>query len=1045
MMTINRIISLNSRKVSDRVAMRAPISRSADAPARGRAELRTSGLVRSLLAGGALMASLLCGPKMEAQTTPAAQPLIVADFNHDGIPDVLVPSSTTPTATIAFGAVPYGTFSSSAKAVTFPALCNSFPQGSLVVGDFNGDGLPDIAFFCGSTTGVMLGNGDGTFAAVQNITVVSSQLAVAGDFNKDGKLDLVVIGAPGDGGTQSIQFLAGNGDGTFATAVVSNLTQQGYSAPVAADINGDGFLDIVLGSFSTANGATPSVDVFGNNKDGTFGVVATGVYGPSASANLSASASASSIIAGNVFGSGVNDLIVPDTGTSAGLFLIQNTGAAGSFSLGTPSKTAVAGLTAALPGFFGGTPSIDLFVANGTSISALANDGTGNYTASYTGLSVAATSPLFAVADANLDGYSDVYTASLSSGALQISANVTTGSATATSQPFSLGIGTKNVSAAWSGNTNLLASTATGQQIVLGAATVSSVTSNLNPSVVGQSVTFTTHVAPSVPTDTIATGAIVLYDGTKMLTSGTLDGTGSFSYTTTTLTQATHLITAAYAGDSYFAASTSTVLSQVVNHAPAVASNLTWATPAAIVYGTALTGAQLNATATDATGAVIPGTFAYTPAAGTVLDAGTRTLSVAFTPTDPLSFLPATGSVALTVTEAAPVLSWAAPASIAYGVPLGAAQLDASVVGVTGAALPGTYTYSPISGTVLAPGTQTLSVSFVPTNAVDYTNATGSVKLVVSGVTVASFTPNTANLGDPATKITITGAGFVSTSVVQVNGTAIPTTLVSGTVLTAIVPATDFTKPGTLQITVADPSVELVSAALTLTVNAPNIGATVTAPPTTPPGSQPTVTVTLTQPYPVDLVGTLTIGFARAGTPQLIDPSLQFAAGGLTFSFPIPANTTTVPAVQLQAGTIAGTITVPLTLTAGGVDVTPTGLAPVTIVVPPAAPSVSGMTVTRGADQLTVVMHGFSNTREVVNAKFHFTAAPGATLATTDLTLPADTIFNVQWFDTAPSDAYGSTFTYTQIFNTSDAAATIGSVDATLTNTVGASTSITAK
>ena len=61
---------------------------------------------------------------------------------------------------------------------------------------------------------------------------------------------------------------------------------------------------------------------------------------------------------------------------------------------------------------------------------------------------------------------------------------------------------------------------------------------------------------------------------------------------------------------------------------------------------------------------------------------------------------------------------------------------------VNGAALPGVFTYTPPAGTVLSPGTQTLAVSFTPTNTVDYANATGSVKLVVSGVTVASFTPN---------------------------------------------------------------------------------------------------------------------------------------------------------------------------------------------------------------------------------------------------------------------------------------------------------------
>jgi hypothetical protein len=377
----------------------------------------------------------------------------------------------------------------------------------------------------------------------------------------------------------------------------------------------------------------------------------------------------------------------------------------------------------------------------------------------------------------------------------------------------------------------------------------------------------------------------------------------------------------------------------------------------------------LNAAALDSSGNNIPGTFAYTPASGTVLDAGTKALSVTFTPTDSLSFLATTKTVTLTVTQAAPVLTWATPASIAFGVPLTATQLNATAAGVTGAALPGTFAYTPAAGTVLNAGTQTLSVSFVPTNALDYTDATASVSLVVTA----------------------------------------------------------------------------------------SVSATVTAPPTTPPGSQTTIAVALAKTYPVDLNVTLNLAFASSTTPQITNnQQLQLAcqdaasnctlnATNTTLTFIVPANTTTVPVILLQAGTIAGTITVPVTLTAGGSNVTPPNLLPAVIQVPAAVPALSGMTLARTGSQLTIVMHGFSNTREVVNAKFHFTAAPGAALGTTDLTLPADTIFNANWFDTTPSEAYGSTFTYTQIFNTSDDASSIGSVDATLTNSIGVSTSITAK
>ena len=75
---------------------------------------------------------------------------------------------------------------------------------------------------------------------------------------------------------------------------------------------------------------------------------------------------------------------------------------------------------------------------------------------------------------------------------------------------------------------------------------------------------------------------------------------------------------------------------------------ITWSTPGDIAYGTALSSTQLNATAN------VPGTFAYTPAAGTLLKAGKQTLSAAFTPTDTKTYSAATASVQLTVDQATP-------------------------------------------------------------------------------------------------------------------------------------------------------------------------------------------------------------------------------------------------------------------------------------------------------------------------------------------------------------------------------------------------------
>jgi 2-keto-3-deoxy-6-phosphogluconate aldolase len=144
-----------------------------------------------------------------------------------------------------------------------------------------------------------------------------------------------------------------------------------------------------------------------------------------------------------------------------------------------------------------------------------------------------------------------------------------------------------------------------------------------------------------------------------------------------------------------------------------------WPTPAVISYGTALGAAQLNATAQA------PGSFVYSPAAGEVLAAGTHTLSVTFTPKNTADEAVTRATVSLTVVKATPIITWSTPAAIPYGSLLSAAQLNASAL------VPGTFVYTPAAGNVLAAGRQTLSVTFAPTDTVDYTTAQSSVSLLV--------------------------------------------------------------------------------------------------------------------------------------------------------------------------------------------------------------------------------------------------------------------------------------------------------------------------
>jgi len=151
--------------------------------------------------------------------------------------------------------------------------------------------------------------------------------------------------------------------------------------------------------------------------------------------------------------------------------------------------------------------------------------------------------------------------------------------------------------------------------------------------------------------------------------------------------------------------------------------SITWATPAAISYGTALSSTQLNATAS------VVGIFAYSPAAGTVLTAGTQTLSVTFTPTDTTDYNIVTTTVTQTVNKAMPIITWSTPTAITYGTALSATQLDAT------STVAGTFAYTSSAGTVLIAGTQTLSVTFTPTDTVDYNTAAATVALTVNKAT----------------------------------------------------------------------------------------------------------------------------------------------------------------------------------------------------------------------------------------------------------------------------------------------------------------------
>jgi hypothetical protein len=200
------------------------------------------------------------------------QSVKIADVNNDGIPDLLVAHlcATTNPANCGLntpGSV--GVLLGHDGIFTLVKTYNpgGFQTTSLAVADVNGDGQPDlvVANFGSNTVGVLLGNGDGTFKKAVTYPAGVSPISVAvADVNGDGKPDLVIANNQ-DNGNGSVGVLLGNGDGTFASIV--NYASGGFApqSVAVADLNGDGKPDVLVSNSNSNN-----VGVLLGKGDGTF-------------------------------------------------------------------------------------------------------------------------------------------------------------------------------------------------------------------------------------------------------------------------------------------------------------------------------------------------------------------------------------------------------------------------------------------------------------------------------------------------------------------------------------------------------------------------------------------------------------------------------------------------------------------------------------------------------------------------------------------------------------------------------------------------------
>jgi hypothetical protein len=362
----------------------------------------------------------------------------VGDFNDDGIQDLVIANDGSNSVTILLGNGD-GTFTAAAT----PPGTFSGPD-DIVVGDFNGDGKLDLAILNGGSNSVtiLLGTGNGTFFVpdVDTSSTGSNPLSmVAGDFNRDGNLDLAVANYRSD----NVTILLGNGDGSFTTAEGTPATGSFPAQIVAGDFNNDGKLDLAVDNqCGTGDGCNGTVTILLG--DGT------GNFTPTQNSPATGSGPVSMAVA-DFNGDGNLDLAIPSdcgasgTCTSNGAVTILLGDGEGNFTAGT--SMAATGLRpyGIVVGDFNGDGKVDLAIANNDSntVTILLGDGTGNFVP-IASPPATGPGPVFpAIGDFNNDGLMDVAVANLDSNTVSVLMQVgVSNNVTLTVTPAGNGTGT---------------------------------------------------------------------------------------------------------------------------------------------------------------------------------------------------------------------------------------------------------------------------------------------------------------------------------------------------------------------------------------------------------------------------------------------------------------------------------------------------------------------------------------------------------------------------------------------------------------------------
>ena len=800
----------------------------------------------------------------------------------------VAPGSGTPTGTVTFldGGSPIGTGTLSGGIATFTT--SALAGGShTITTSFGGDGN-----FNGST-GSLTGNPQVVNKTDTTTTVTSSQNPSV--FGQSVTFTATVAPVPPGSGTPTgtVSFLDGGspiGTGTLSAGVATFTTSalatgsHTITTSYGGDPNFNGNTGSLTGNPQVVNKANTATSVTSSVNPSSFGqsVTLTATVSPVAPGAGTLTGTVTFLDGGSPIGTGTLSGGIATFTTSAlavGNHTITTSyGGDGNFNGSTGSLT--------------GNPQVVNKANTTTAVTSSANPSVLGQSVTFTA-TVSPVAPGAGTATGTvtfLDGGSPIGTGTLSGGI-------------ATFTTSALAVGNHTVTTSYGGDGNFNGSTgslAGNPQVVNKANSTTAVTSSLNPSLIGQPVTFTATVSPVAPGAGTPTGTVTFLDGGSPIGTGTLSG-GVATFTTSALALGSHTITASYGGDGNFNGNTGSLTGnpQVVNKAStatvvtssqnssAVGQSVTFtATVSAVAPGTGTptgTVTFLDGGNPIGTGTLSGGVAAFTTSA---LAAGSHTITTSY-PGD-ANFNGNTGSLT-------------GNPQVVVGAPMIAKAFNPTPIAVNGISALTITIANPMANTVAESGvavTDNLPAGMVIATPNGLNNTCGGIATATAGSSSVSLTGGTIATGSTCT---VTVSVRTSSTGNFVNTTGAVSSTNGGTGNTAT--ATLTVQPADLTITkVHNGTFSRGQNGATYTITVNNIGAGPTTGTVTVVDTLPNVANTI---VPTALSGTgwaCTLGTLTCTRSDVLAPGASYPAITLTVNVPINIKNTFTNTVTVSGG-----------------------------------------------------------------------------------------------------------------------------------------------